>query len=250
MIGIGFPYYFFGSPNSVDIDVMIDHPMARNFHGDKQIVAELKATYPAIETWDINLVRIANDKIVYAQKGLVDCCHNSLYGTAGFHNQNFEIPLKTPVKRNLPLAVADCVVTLLMATKKKPHKEFYKNQVSPALKSPEWATRTSVLAAVDFDIPLIDVVSENSKYLKSLAFDLGQTISLLNGIEIYTKQEIIDNHPILADLINRVPVANINEIMQGKIAELLKVLKDLSFSQPGPEMLQYQNEVVNFRFLL
>jgi len=249
MIEIDFPYYFFGSPNSVDIDVMIDHPMAKNLHIDKQIVAELKATYPAIETWDINLVRIANDQIVYAQKGLADCCHNSLYKTAGFHSQNFEIPLKVPVKRNLPLAVADCVVTLLMATKKKPHKEFYEKEVSPALKSPEWAVRTSVLATVDFDIPFNDVVSENSKYLKSLAFDLGQTISLLNGIEIYTKQEVIENHPTLTDLINRVSVRNINEIMQEKIAELLKLLKDLSFSQPGPELLRYRDQAINFRFL-
>jgi hypothetical protein len=57
MLDLGFPYYFFGSPNSIDTDVWINHP-----HPSKTALEEIKAAHPATEKWNISLIQIPYDQ--------------------------------------------------------------------------------------------------------------------------------------------------------------------------------------------
>jgi hypothetical protein len=62
--------------------------------------------------------------------------------------------------------------------------------------------------------------------LKRISFHVGQTISLLENIEIYTKSDLIKEHPELSDYINRIPL-NSYENLNNKIYQLKNCLHAL-----------------------
>lgn len=81
--------------------------------------------------------------------------------------------------------------------------------------------RLCYLDKLDFSVLPFDDEDKNKKRYKSLVFRIGQTISLINKIEIYTKHELINHHPDLNDLINRKSLKNL-QVVNEKISELKK----------------------------
>lgn len=78
----------------------------------------------------------------------------------------------------------------------------YKSEIRPALKG-SFLDRISSLLKINFDLlPNIEV-DALKKNFKRVTFRLGQTISLLDGIEIYTKKDFKMHHPDLASIIDR-----------------------------------------------
>jgi hypothetical protein len=225
MIDIGFPYYFFGSPDSTDTDVMIDHPDALSQETDSKIVKALKAQYPAIEKWNINIVRIQDGIVVSSipNKGAADSANNSLYYTFKYHDQIFDFPLVSSVNRNLPLATVKCVNACLLWCKGNNRDEEYRDRLRPILRSGNWFDCVNLLPTLTFETPFTNNNAENRNIYKSLAFNIGQTIALFNSKEIYTKGGMGEYHPTLIPLLKR-ETCNPHEALHEKLIKLHELI--------------------------
>jgi hypothetical protein len=62
------------------------------------------------------------------------------------------------------------------------------------------------------DLNKISLVKEKEDKLKKIAFQLGQTLCLINGIEVYEKETISDHYPQLAPFLFRQEAKNYDEI--------------------------------------
>lgn len=249
MIDIGHPYYFFGSPDSIDVDVLVDHPEMTGSSSDKEIIKKMIESHPSIQAWNLSLIHIENHIIARTmqRRGSADAVHNSLYYTYNFHLQQYENPLLFPVKRHRLLAVQTCVRTLLSITSATNQKAFYKKHISNVLREGIWTNEVELLSILSYKEQFFDDPVRNLDLLKSLAFDVGQTLSLLQGKEFYTKKEIINAHPELAQLILRQPI-DAHAILSNKIKDLQFHINMLEVSQPEKFVISCGVEKVNTRY--
>jgi hypothetical protein len=249
MIDISYPYFIFGSPDSIDIDVLVDHPGATGSDADKLIVSLLKEKYPTIKDWNLSLIKIMEGRIICTmqRRGSEDAVHNSLFYTYRHHEQKYENPLTAPVKRHMLLAVYVCVRNLLAINAATSEKQFYKQVISPVLKEGNWQKEVALLDLLQYEKPPFDDEKRTLGLNKSLAFDLGQTISLLNGNELYTKGDIIQHHPELAPIILRQP-SNISQAFRSKIANLQSLISLMDINQSEDFVISCGDEIINTRF--
>jgi hypothetical protein len=174
-------------------------------------------------------------------KGSPDSVHNSLYTTYGLHSQAYSFPLNEPIKRDLVLAVIKCNRAILSSFKKTKRHDFYKQQIQKVLRNGSWEDRVNALSLLDYEIPLFDQAAENLDSYKKTAFYIGQTLSLLDGIEIYTKDALVKNHPELGPLIRR-ELVPVNDILKNKISLLQNAIIALRIEQTGDFTVRF-NEV-------
>jgi hypothetical protein len=128
-----------------------------------------------------NLVVLRDGHFVESYKGLPDECHNALWATYPLHPQSEPQPLAGPVIRNVPLKVVRAVRSVLSQLT----RTHYREQLKAALASNNSYQRTECLAAIDFDS--VELTPDTGKLL---AFQLAQTIALIDGRELYTKGEL------------------------------------------------------------
>lgn len=220
---IDMKYYRFGSNNSLDEDYLVDHPNATGTENDTQLITQLKLQFPEMLNWHINIIKIIDGKIVHSipSKGSPDSVHNSLLSTYNLHEQSFACPIFKAVERDITKAINKCILHILTFYKKT-DKEFYKKIARVALKSQSLDEQIKVLGIIDFDkLTLSKNETEKLDSLKKISFRIAQTISLINNIEIYTKNDLIEKYPELTDIINRKPLNSYN-ILNIKIKELQK----------------------------
>lgn len=245
-IDIGYPYYFFGSPDSLDIDVLIDHPGSW-----ENAIQDIQQQHPVTKEWNIGLITINDDRIVKTmpKKGTPDAVHNSLYYTYKHHRgrQVYELPLKAPVTRHLLLAIDGCIKNLLVTVGTSDLKEFYKKNFRKAMRSGIWSDRLDLLLKWPYYELYYEDPSKCIAIYKSLAFDVGQTLSLLDGVELYTKSEVINAHPELADIIGR-KSCDLSSTLKPKIEELYQRIKELDIRQIEKHIVGLKTETVNTQF--
>lgn len=223
-----FKYYFFGSADSADTDVLILHPNATGTEQDLELVKSIKSQFAETANWDINIIAIENGIVTKSipSKGLPDAVNNSLFSTFHLHNQLHPLEVNKLVKRDLENAINRVVDILLFFYKSTEQKKYYKNECRAVLKAKDpIILKLAVLTKFDFDKfrPYSDD-EKNINSLKKIAFSIGQAISLIEGIEIYSKQNLIKNHPELADLIYRRKVDDYS-ILNTKLNELVDKIK-------------------------
>lgn len=181
------------------------------------------------------------------RRGSPDAVHNSLFYTYHHHAQHYALPLCQPVKRHKLLAVQGCVRNLLAVLATTNYKQFYKASISPVLKEGNWEKELQLLGQLDYGNPFFDDQVRNLGLCKSLAFDLGQTISLIRGKEFYTKAEVIAEHPEFKEIISRQP-ADVSHAFQLKITQLKEEIATMKIEQISPYIITCGEEAVNTRF--
>jgi hypothetical protein len=141
-----------------------------------------------------NLVVIRDGIVADCFKGLPDETNNALYHTYSLHEQQAPNVVTQAVTRIAPLKVvrATRVILSLLA------KTDYRTDAKEALGSMNLARRLDALGRVDFT-----KVTLSPDALKSIAFQLVQSNALIDGHELYTKQQIQSYTPELADVIAR-----------------------------------------------
>ncbi len=203
-----YEYYFYGSHDSLDEDVVVSIPKE-----DMPIIQEDRKRFiKALETkynlpWNATLIVVENGVVtdtIYP-KSWVDSINNSLFNTYGFHlsKQKFPNPIKRKLERNILLAVYKCVrTTCAMLT-----RTHYRTQVKPIIKGCHpFKLKLDFLKTVDYNT----VESFNQGNMtdqdvwKVIAFYIGQNYSLIHfGKEIYTKKDLVEYHPNLFNFIYR-----------------------------------------------
>jgi len=222
MSEIDFKYYIFGSKDSIDIDVLIVHPESTGLESDSLLIKQINTDYPITRNWNINIIQINGGVIINSipSKGYPDSVNNSLFETYNLHKQKYPFPLDRKVTRNISLAIEKCLVAVFTFYKRTKHHEFYKS-IPKEIKNgnAELEDRLSFLEKIDFKTLPFDDENRNKNAFKSLAFHVGQTVSLIEGIEIYTKQKLIFHHPNLENLIKRLAIQD-TDIINEKIKRL------------------------------
>ncbi|QPH40094.1 hypothetical protein [Pedobacter endophyticus] len=246
MIDIGYPYYFFGSPDSVDIDVMIDHPEASSKEGDSMIAHALKLKFPEIGQWNINIIKIRDGIVAESipNKGPADGVNNSLYHTYRHHEQPFAFPIDRLVLRNRPLAVVKCVNASILWFKNNERHQEYQERLRPALMSGKWSDSIGLLSELDFETPFTNNAVTNGNIYKSLAFNIGQTLALFDGVELYTKGELANYYPELKPLLMRQGI-NPHAILNGKLSELHRLISQETFVQKDRHLIEWDNMLID-----
>lgn len=236
-------YYYFGSEDSLDRDVLIDHPGATGTQQDSKLADALKEKYPICKDWDINIIRIENGYVTRSTpiKGSVDSVNNALFQTYDLHKQVYELPVAGNLPRNILMAIVRCIREILVSVKKTP---LYNDVIRYALRG-NFSERIEALEKVSYSsISHFDL--ENQKRIfKRVVFRLGQTLSLFNGIEIYTKRDFKTHHPDLAFIIDRTQLPEPGQV-EARIHELYQILKTMEFKITGENQVQWNHWIVDY----
>lgn len=208
-------YYIFGSEDSTDIDVVVVYENLPNTQECKEICYKYKKEFG----FSANIIVIEDGFVTDSYKGSVDEMNNSLFNTFDLHKQKYyPNPIKGLVKRNIPLKIVKAtrkILSLLSRTN-------YRVEIKKALNSSDFNERIKVLNNIDFTTLIIGEEKNhvNIDILKTIVFQIGQTLSLFEGKELYTKKDLSLEYPDLKDFIYR------NSNLQDKM-EIINIHKSM-----------------------
>lgn len=221
-------FQIFGSSSSQDMDCMcfVDSiPSTQESHDlcykwDKYI-SEITETDKEINS---NLAVLKDGVIVETFKGTPEECNNSLLHTYNLHKQYHPQQIQRLVERDVELKILRTCRVLLSFWSRSEHRPIVKE----ALRSDVYK-KIEVISSID--IRKIHNIGKNVSYidyLKVLAFQLGQTLSLIDGVELYTKEDISEEYPDLKPFLMREGVDSLETLEYYKV-ELMMLLNDYKF---------------------
>lgn len=202
-----YTFQIFGSKSSLDIDVMVfvdfieDNPyyaLERTKVYNKEIAKFLNTDKEV----NSNLAIVENGIIKQVLKGTEDEVNNSMIRTYDLHEQIYPNKIRAFIERDIDLKILRTTRVLLSLISRTEYRPI----VKLALQKP-FQERIEALYLCDISkMDSSSVINKNVSYedfIKVYAFQLGQTIGLLDGLELYTKEEIIDSYPELKPYILR-----------------------------------------------
>lgn len=219
-------YQIFGSESSNDLDVMVFVNEIQKTNDNHEYIKILNrviendyfnVNFPNLikKQVNCNLCIIENGIITQVFKGTPDEVNNSMFLTYKFHKQITDNNITRLVNRDVDLKILRTARVLLSFVS----RTIYRNEVKIALSS-DITTKFKVLRTID-----INIIKDNEKIkkigyidvVKTLAFQLGQTLCLIDGIELYSKEDISLYHPKLKPYLmreNNINLDNLNIFLQ------------------------------------
>ena len=196
-------FQVFGSESSQDLDCMVfvDHLGSTKQCHDLCTIygASIRAISNTDKEVNTNLAIIKDDVVVDCFKGTYEEVNNSLYITYDLHKQYYSRKIKRLVDRDIELKILRTIRVILSFLSRSQHRVVVKN----ALRSDIY---TKIKALNNIDLSSIDMGNKKVDpydYCKVIAFQLGQTLSLIDGDELYTKESIGEYYPDLSPLLMR-----------------------------------------------
>jgi len=247
-------YYFYGSDDSIDTDVFIEvNEIPTNIETAIQYMKQLKKDFNV--DWNMNMLVIEDGVVIdnIPSKGSKYSLNNSLYYTYDNHTQVYDNPIKKLLKPNTLLNVYKCVRNILTQCTRV-NKE-YRSFIKPLKGIHPWKNKLISFEKLDFT----KIETFNQPYQsdvdtwKSLVFYLGQSLSLLDGVEIYTKKDLLKYHPYFEYFILRKEITILDKkILQAKKTEYLNRIKKLNFvnnkqSNGFYSILSLGNEIIDMK---
>ncbi|CAF1038760.1 unnamed protein product [Didymodactylos carnosus] len=191
------PFHVFGSENSLDTDVVIlleDYQKPVKFIDCQKLCSKLKYELEDLNYFDrepnVNLAVVSDEGTVkWVLKGISDETNNAVYQTYHFHKQYYPLMIKQNVQRNVESKILRAVRAILSQLSKSEKRHNIKN----ALKINQLCVRLEILRTLVFET--LNFKTNNEKILtdtvKLIAFQLGQTMALIQHKELYTKNDVI-----------------------------------------------------------
>lgn len=196
-------YNIFGSEDSRDIDVMIFLDEIPSIQNCKTLCAKYEhelAIEPRTKAVDVNLCKVVDGVVVQCHKGSIDEVNNMLYYTYDRHVQVHPAQVSRPVERNVHLKVARALRGILSHLS----RTEFRSEVKAALISHDADRMMECLLKIiesDFDWDIVKNNSTCELFAKTLAFQAGQVVGLMGGIELYSKSSITAHYPQLSTLL-------------------------------------------------
>lgn len=201
-------FQIIGSKSSQDYDVMVFVDKIPSIEDAKLLCEKFnKSLYMKfvdagmeIKKLNCNLAVLKDGVITMVHKGTLDEVNNSLYLTYDFHNQFYPNQITKLVERDVDIKIMRSARFMLMYLSRSEHRF----EVKRALKS-NFVKKIKTLEQID--LSNITELGEKSvdwlDYLKSMSFQIGQSLALLNGKELYSKEDIASYFPNLEDMLYR-----------------------------------------------
>jgi hypothetical protein len=222
-----YKYYFYGSHDSTDEDVIISIPkeiMPKLQEDRKRLVKAMSEEYNL--PWNGTLAVIEDGIITDTifPKAWVDSLNNALFNTYNNHTdkQVYPNPIERTVERHKLLSIYKCVRTI-MAMLSRSH---YRTTVKPVLKGCHpFELKIEALKQIDYT-----TITDSNKFnqpnmeecdvWKVIAFYIAQNMSLIKrGVEIYSKKDLISNYPLLKNFIYRREITSVDKKILNNLLE-------------------------------
>lgn len=198
-----FPFQILGSEDSQDLDIMVFQetlPEKIELAADlcRQYALELEWILKSDKKINVNLGVLGKGVLVNVFKGLYDETNNALYYTWALHPQHFPNHIQHPLERNIQAKIQRSIRVVLSLLTKTSQRQLIKQ----ALRL-EWEEKIQRLPEIPFRFLLereMDKISERMTIpdcQKMIAFQLGQSLALIEGKELYTKSDISAYFPRL-----------------------------------------------------
>lgn len=195
-------YQFFGSADSADVDVVF---FVDEIPDTIRLCSALVMTLTQKLTAQKSLTRPVNGNLAVCKegvllqvfKGTADELNNSLFYTYDLHIQDFENAISRLLKRDTDLKFLRSARMILAWFTRTRHRVAIKEALRQDIDA-----KYDVLIQWDFPT-LLTENHPDKNILKSIAFQIGQTLALDEGKELYTKKEIALHFPALAPFLNR-----------------------------------------------
>ncbi|MCK9476543.1 MAG: hypothetical protein M0R46_11520 [Candidatus Muirbacterium halophilum] len=201
-------FQIFGSTSSEDYDVMVfvdEIPITEEAKRlcekyNKKLYMRFVDTGMPIKKLNCNLAVLKDGVVVEVFKGTSDEVNNSCFLTYDFHTQIHPNQILKTVDRDVDIKIMRSARFMLMYLSRSEHRF----DVKRGLKS-NFVKKIKVLENIDLTktTDLGEKGVDWVDYLKSMSFQLGQSLALLNGIELYTKEDISSHFPSLETMLNR-----------------------------------------------
>lgn len=184
--------YIHGSEDSIDVDVfyVFDDMPSLTFC---QLFCDDKNE-------NRNIITIENEIVTNCFKGTIDEVNNGLYYTYSLHPQTYDLLVNRIVERDVLIKIIRVVRCILSHCSRTKYRDMVKN----TLRSYSWKDRLKILRSIDFEN--INDFGKNGTLkdiYKIFAFQLGQVLGLLQGVELYTKKDISNGYPQLEKYLYR-----------------------------------------------
>lgn len=216
-------YFSHGSEDSIDNDVVCLFPKPPSYQECIDFCSKKKE--------NLNIFCVKNGVVSFCFKGLPDELNNALLVTYYLHKQENELPIKEKVVRNVPLKAIRTIRQLLSRLS----KTKLRVDVKKALKTCDVYEYINILKLINFEHDDIKQVLDIEQ-CKSIAFQYGQLIALIQGTEVYTKREVSNYFKDLKPFIYREKDFESNLSILNKYNEILiksispiKVIKPLKY---------------------
>ena len=192
--------YIYGSADSIDEDSLyIVDQLPETIAECKEFCLSNKG-----DNENPNLATIENGIINTCFKGTVDELNNAVYKTYSLHEQNYPLIIEHTVDRDVHLKIIRAVRVIISHFT----KSILRQKLKSALKS-SWNDRLNALRCIaalkenEIDFGTLNPNMGGCDVKKLVAFQIGQTLALINGDELYTKKEVSDYFPILGKFLQR-----------------------------------------------
>lgn len=208
-------FNFFGSADSVDLDVMLFlDELPPTIEECKNFCKGFDENYPAEmclphDFWVMADGKKVNSNLAVVRDGVVEKCfkgtedevNNMLLLTYAFHKQRHGPKVVIPVKRNIPVKIYRALRIMLTFLSRTSQREW----VKAALKSDDVRQKVYHLGNMPFEAMIKEDLKKvtPAELLKTSAFQIGQCLGLLDGLELYTKRQIAFHYKTLAGALAR-----------------------------------------------
>lgn len=191
-------FNIFGSKSSIDWDIMVAVDKIPSTTKECQVLVEKYNV--GLEVYldrlgyknkpiNCNICVVENFQVVDCFKGCVYECNNAVYSTYKNFQQQYPPLVIKSLYADTTLKILRSFRVILSYLSRTPNRDIVKKALNGNL-----AQKINCLNKFDFSRPLDlgdrNVIPQN--FYKMLAFQLGQTLSLLNGREYYTKEGVDD----------------------------------------------------------
>lgn len=194
--------YTCGSPDSKDCDVMVVVESIPTIEETKKLIEQYKMEYQPLydKPLDIHLITIEDGIVTDCSHGTIDEINNMLIDTYHLHKQEFELLVTRRVPRDFKLKFARALRGILSFYSKVPH---LRPIIKPALKG-TIGDRLNAIKYLDLKKEFPNGRNMDTKDVyKVIAFQIAQTLALSYGVELYTKQDVSEEFPLLESYMKR-----------------------------------------------
>jgi len=228
-------FQIFGSKSSKDLDCMCFVDVIPSIHESHKLCGiyneEIRIITGTDKEVNSNLAVIKDGIILDTFKGTSEECNNSLYLTYNLHDQHFPNQIERLVERDIDLKlIRVCRFILTFWSRSR-----FRSEIKEALRGDIY-DKIRVISSID--LVSIDSIGKNlswEDYLKVMSFQLGQSIGLLDGVELYTKEDVSLKFPELSDFLFRRDVKSLKVLEKYKI-ELMDRLSKYEFIKTREEI--------------
>lgn len=218
-------YQIFGSENSLDVDLVffigeMPKTVLEKLSLSKELTKLMEASFLE-KVINANLAVCKNGHLIEVYKGTTDELNNALFYTYSYHEQRYDNQISKLLHRDLDLKFLRSSRMILSFLSKTEYRFLVKNALKGDINE-----KLKALKAISLNqITAFGKDKSNENSIKSIAFQLGQTILLYEGKEVYTKNQILTCIPELKKYLLREPNVDLEDLQKclSEFVELLKI---------------------------